>query len=271
MAALCLPPDTDVLCGTELPGLGRGPALARLRLKPALRCSGPMACSPCLEVRLRLALPPGTGERRRPAPSGIPGAEDSDEGGRWSPMDGAASSQPNVTGLLLLSGHTYASSRCVAVEVWAPLALDLPGRSLVRRCGVPGMSVPTAHSPLALRCVGMWVLAPAHLCGNSGPVPCAPGRWVLGGAGASPQRGGGFPAQGWVTFRCFEAPLGSELHVTAYINSHGPRRLSQWQRVPGESPACPAAAATVPPCLLTPCPRRLLVARGTGCCPPVPR
>ncbi|XP_009881137.1 PREDICTED: uncharacterized protein LOC104284491, partial [Charadrius vociferus] len=84
-------------------------------------------------VRLRLALPPGTGEPRRPAPSGIPGAEDSHEGGRWSPVDGADSSQPNVTGLLLLSGHTYASSRCVAVEVWAPLAPDLPGRSLTAR------------------------------------------------------------------------------------------------------------------------------------------
>ncbi|KAM6386996.1 interleukin-17 receptor C isoform 2-T2 [Pluvialis apricaria] len=173
--------DTDVLCGMELPGLGRGLALTRLRLKPALRCTEPTACSPCLEVRLRLALPPGTGEPRRPAPSGIPGAEDSDEGGRWSPMDGAASSQHNVTGLLLLSGHAYASSRCVAVEVRAPLAPALPGRSV-----------------------------------------------------------------GWVTFRCFEAPLGSELHVTAYINSHGPRRLSQWQRVPDCS--WPAAQAAVPQC-----------------------
>ncbi|PKU28747.1 interleukin-17 receptor c-like [Limosa lapponica baueri] len=163
--------DTDVLCGTELPGLGHGLALARLRLEPALRCSEPAACSPCLEVRLRLALPPGTStgtvQPRRPTPSGIPGAEGSDEGGRWSRVDGAASSQPNVTGLLLLSGHAYASSRCVAVEVQAS------------------------------------------------PAPVLPGRPV-----------------GWVTFRCFEAPLGSELRVTVYTNSRGRRRLSQRQRVP---------------------------------------
>ncbi|KAM6059303.1 interleukin-17 receptor C isoform 2-T2 [Theristicus caerulescens] len=173
--------DTDVLCGTEPLGPGHGLALARLRLEPALRCTGPMACSPCLEARLRLALPPGTGEPRRPAPSGVPGAEGSGEEGRWSPMDGAASSQPNITGLLLLSGHAYASSRCVAVEVWAPLAPTPPGRLL-----------------------------------------------------------------GWVTFRCFEAPLGSELHVTAYTNSRGRRRLSQQQRVPDCS--WPAAQAAVPQC-----------------------
>ncbi|KAM6126470.1 LOW QUALITY PROTEIN: interleukin-17 receptor C [Phoenicopterus ruber ruber] len=173
--------DTDVLCGTELPGPGHGLALARLRLEPALRCTGPMACSPCLEARLRLALSPGTGAPRRPVPLGIPGAEDSGETGPWSPMDGAASSQLNVTGLLLLSGHAYASSRCVAVEVRAPLAPTLPSRSL-----------------------------------------------------------------GWVTFRCFEAPLGSELHVTAYTNSRGRRRLSQWQRVPDCS--WPAAQAAVPQC-----------------------
>ncbi|XP_054072566.1 interleukin-17 receptor C isoform X1 [Rissa tridactyla] len=177
--------DTDVLCGTELPGLGHGLALARLRLVPVLRCSGPAACSPCLEVRLRLALPPatgtGTGQPRRPAPSGIPAAEDSYEGGRWSPVDEAASSQPNITGLLLLSGHAYASSRCVAVEVQASPAPALPGRPL-----------------------------------------------------------------GWVTFRCFEAPLGSELRVTAYTNSRGRRRLSQWQWVPDCS--WPAAQAAVPQC-----------------------
>ncbi|KAM6343973.1 interleukin-17 receptor C isoform 2-T2 [Alca torda] len=175
--------DTDVLCGTELPGLGRGLALARLRLVPVLRCSGPAACSPCLEVRLRLALPPatGTGQPRRPAPSGIPAAQDSDEGGWWSPVDEAASSQPNITGLLLLSGHAYASSRCVAVEVRASPASALPGQPL-----------------------------------------------------------------GWVTFRCFEAPLGSELRVTAYTNSRGRRRLSQRQWVPDCS--WPAAQAAVPQC-----------------------
>uniref|UniRef100_A0A8C3K7P9 Interleukin-17 receptor C/E N-terminal domain-containing protein n=1 Tax=Calidris pygmaea TaxID=425635 RepID=A0A8C3K7P9_9CHAR len=177
--------DTDVLCGTELPGLGHGPSLARLRLEPALRCSEPAACSPCLEVRLRLALPPGTRtgtlQPRRPTPSGIPGEEGNDEGGRWSPVDGVASSQPNVTGLLLLSGHAYASSRCVAVEVQASPALVLPGRPL-----------------------------------------------------------------GWVTFRCFEAPLGSELHVTVYTNSRGRQRLSQRQRVPDCS--WPAAQAAVPQC-----------------------
>ncbi|KAM6247961.1 interleukin-17 receptor C [Spheniscus humboldti] len=173
--------DTDMLCGTEPLGPGCGLVLAQLRLEPALRCTGPVACLPCLEARLRLALPPGTGEPRCPASSGIPGAEDGGEGGRWSPMDGAASSQPNITGLLLLSGHAYAFSRCVAVEVRVPLAPTLPGRPL-----------------------------------------------------------------GWVTFRCFEAPLGSELHVTAYTNSRSRRRLSQWQRVPDCS--WPAAQAAVPQC-----------------------
>lgn len=56
------------------------------------------------------------------------------------------------------------------------------------------------------------------------------------GAVASPQHGG-FPAQGSVRFRCFEAPLGSELHVTAHTNARGRRWLSQKQRVPGEPPA----------------------------------
>ncbi|XP_040446429.1 interleukin-17 receptor C [Falco naumanni] len=174
--------DTDVLCGTEPPGPGHGLSLSGLRLEPALRCAGPTACSPCLEARLRLALPPGSsGQPRRPSPSGIPRAQDGGEGGQWSPVDGAASSQPNITTLLLLSGHTYTSSRCVAVEVQAPLTPSLPGRPL-----------------------------------------------------------------GWVTFRCFEAPLGSELHVTAYTNSHGHQRLSQWQRVPDCS--WPEAQAAVPQC-----------------------
>uniref|UniRef100_A0A8C4XND7 Interleukin 17 receptor C n=1 Tax=Falco tinnunculus TaxID=100819 RepID=A0A8C4XND7_FALTI len=75
--------------------------------------------------------------------------------------------------------------------------------------------------------------------------PC-PREMGAGSAGALPQRSGGFPAQGWVTFRCFEAPLGSELHVTAYTNSHGRQRLSQWQRVPDCS--WPEAQAAVPQC-----------------------
>ncbi|CAM9344707.1 unnamed protein product [Bubo scandiacus] len=175
--------DTDVLCGTESPGRGRGLALARLWLEPALRCTGPVACSPCLEVRLRLAVPPGTSTDKphRPVPLGIPGAEDGGEGKQGSPVEGATLSQPNITGVLLLSGHAYAFSRCVAIEVWAPLAPALPGRSL-----------------------------------------------------------------GWVTFRCFEAPLGSELHVTAYTNSRGHRRLSRRQWVPDCS--WPAAQAAVPQC-----------------------
>ncbi|KAM6414029.1 LOW QUALITY PROTEIN: interleukin-17 receptor C [Rhynochetos jubatus] len=175
--------DTDVLCGTELPGPGRGLALARLRLQPALRCTRPAACAPCLEARLRLALSPGTGTgtARRPAPPHAPAAELSGDGARWPPVDGAASPRPNVTGLLLLSGHAYASSRCVAVEVQAPLAPPLPGRPL-----------------------------------------------------------------GWVTFRCFEAALGSELQVTAYTNSRGRQRLSQRRRVPDCS--WPAAQAAIPQC-----------------------
>ncbi|XP_075288755.1 interleukin-17 receptor C [Opisthocomus hoazin] len=165
----------DTLCGMEPPGPGRGPALAGLRLEPALRCAGPAACSPCLEVRLRLALPPGTGQPRRPAPTS------SHAGTRRPPAGGDATSKPGIAGRLLLSGHTYASSRCVAVEVRAPREPALPGRAL-----------------------------------------------------------------GWVTFRCFEAPLGSELRVTAYTESRGRRRLSQWQRVPDCS--WPAAQSAVPQC-----------------------
>ncbi|KAM6256789.1 interleukin-17 receptor C isoform 2-T2 [Porphyrio hochstetteri] len=167
--------DTDVLCGMELLGSGCGLALARLRLEPALRCTGTAACSPCLQARLRLALPPGTG---CPTPSGISGAEDGDEG---SLVGEASSSQPSITALLLLSGHAYASSRCVAVEVRAPLASAVPGQPL-----------------------------------------------------------------GWVTFQCFEAPLGSELHVTAYTDLHGRQKLSQRQRVPDCS--WPMAQAAVPQC-----------------------
>ncbi|XP_062356473.1 interleukin-17 receptor C isoform X1 [Cinclus cinclus] len=176
--------DTDVLCGTEPPGSRHGLALARLRLEPALRCTEPMACVPCLEAHVRLALPLATStatESHLSAQPGISGTEDSGDGGQWSPATGATSSQPNVTGLLLLSGHAYTSSRCVAVEVWAPLDPTLRGRTM-----------------------------------------------------------------GWVIFRCFEAPLGSKLHVSAYMNSQGRQRLSQQQRVPD----ClwPAAQASVPQC-----------------------
>ncbi|KAI1234507.1 hypothetical protein IHE44_0003561 [Lamprotornis superbus] len=162
--------DTDVLCGTEPPGPRHGLALARLRLEPALRCTEPMACVPCLEARVRLALLPATSpatESRLSAQPGTSGTQDSGDGGQWSPATGATSSQPNVTGLLLLSGHAYASSRCVAVE-------------------------------------------------------------------------------GWVIFRCFEAPLGSELHVSAYMNSRGQQRLSQQQRVPGKSPQVPCSGPSPP-------------------------
>ncbi|XP_063268123.1 LOW QUALITY PROTEIN: interleukin-17 receptor C [Prinia subflava] len=176
--------DTDVLCGTEPPGPRHGLALARLRLEPALRCIEPTACVPCLEARVRLALPPTASTAAVSHLSVQPGTsatEDSGDGGQWSPMTRAASSQPNVTGLLLLSGHAYASSRCVAVEVWAPLGPTLRGRT-----------------------------------------------------------------GGWVIFRCFEAPLGSELHISAYMNSRGRQRLSQQQRVPDCS--WPAAQAAVPQC-----------------------
>ncbi|XP_059712599.1 LOW QUALITY PROTEIN: interleukin-17 receptor C [Haemorhous mexicanus] len=176
--------DTDVLCGTEPPGPRHELALARLRLEPALRCTEPTACAPCLEARVRLALPPATStatESRLSVQPGTSGTEDSGDGGQWSPATGATPSQPNVTGLLLLSGHTYASSRCVAVEVWAPLGPALRGRTV-----------------------------------------------------------------GWVIFRCFEAPLGSDLHIRAYMNSRGRQRLSRQQRVPDCS--WPAAQAAVPQC-----------------------
>ncbi|XP_068058127.1 interleukin-17 receptor C isoform X1 [Anomalospiza imberbis] len=176
--------DADVLCGTEPPGPRHELALARLRLEPTLRCTEPLACVPCLEARVRLALPPATStatESRLSVQPGTSGTEDSSDGGQWSPAAGASPSQPNVTGLLLLSGHAYASSRCVAVEVWAPLVPTLRGRTV-----------------------------------------------------------------GWVIFRCFEAPLGSELHISAYMNSRGRQRLSQQQRVPDCS--WPAAQAAVPQC-----------------------
>uniref|UniRef100_A0A8B9TGC0 Interleukin-17 receptor C/E N-terminal domain-containing protein n=1 Tax=Anas platyrhynchos TaxID=8839 RepID=A0A8B9TGC0_ANAPL len=160
--------DADVLCGTEPAGPGPGLALVWLRLEPALRCVGPAACSPCLQARLRLAVEPG-------AP------RDGDNAGDVSPST-TASPPHNVSGLLLLSSHSYASSRCVAVEVWAPLT-----------------SVP-------------------------------PGRRRLGS----------------VRFRCFEAPLGSELHVTAHTNARGRRWLSQKQRVPDCS--WPDAQVAVPQC-----------------------
>ncbi|XP_051644478.1 interleukin-17 receptor C isoform X1 [Manacus candei] len=178
--------DTDVLCGTEPPGPGHGLSLARLWLEPALHCSEPMACVPCLEARVRLALAPAARttsatETHHSVLLGIPGAEDGSGGGQWSPVAGVTLSQPNVTGLLLLSGHTFAFSRCVAVEVWAPLAPTQRNRTL-----------------------------------------------------------------GWVIFRCFEAPLGSELHVTAYTNSRGQRSLSRQKRVPDCS--WPPAQAAVPQC-----------------------
>ncbi|OXB78677.1 UNVERIFIED_CONTAM: hypothetical protein H355_002642 [Colinus virginianus] len=150
------PADADVLCGTEPAAPGPGLAVLRLRLEPALRCSGPDGCSPCLRARLHVGLEP----------------EDGDAGT-------AAEPRRDVTALLLLSAHGYASSRCVAVEVRAS---------------------------------------------------SAPPRGPLGS----------------VRFRCFEAPLGSELHVTAYSSARGRRRLSQRQRVPDCS--WPAAQAAIPQC-----------------------
>ncbi|XP_064012931.1 interleukin-17 receptor C isoform X2 [Pogoniulus pusillus] len=173
--------DTDVLCGMVPPGPTHGLALSQLQLEPALRCSRSAGCSPCLEARLRLALPAGisAGEPYLPVPSSIPRAEDGGEAGQWSPVGRATSYQPNITGLLLLFGHSYTSSRCVVVEVQATPTPALPGQPL-----------------------------------------------------------------GWVTFQCFEAPLGSELHVIAYSNSH--QRLSQRQRVPDCS--WPIAQDAVPQC-----------------------
>lgn len=167
-----------MLCGTEPPGRKHGLALARLRLKPALRCTEPTACVPCLEARVRLALPPATSTATEPRRSMLPGTpetEDSGDGGQWSPATGAASSQPNVTGLLLLSGHTYASSRCVAVEVWAPLGRTLRGRTVVHRCGARGMGVPTLSVP------GHWGCGHWHqrISVAQGSCSCASGRWVL--------------------------------------------------------------------------------------------
>lgn len=174
--ALCVPPDTDVLCGTEPPGPRQELALARLRLEPALRCTEPTACAPCLEARVRLALPPATGtatESRLSVQPGTAGTEDSGDGGQWSPATGATRSQTNITGLLLLSGHTFASSRCVAVEVWAPLGPALRGRTVVCRCGAPGVSVPALSVP------GHWGCGRCHQ-GMSvawGSRSCAPGSW----------------------------------------------------------------------------------------------
>lgn len=150
--------DSDVLCGTEPAAPGPGLTLLGLRLEPEVRCVGPDRCSPCLQARLRLGLEP-------------------EEGG--GDAGTAASPRRDVTALLLLSGHGYASSRCVAVEVRASSAM--PGRRL-----------------------------------------------------------------GSVRFCCFEAPLGSELHVTAYSGARGRRRLSQTQRLPDCS--WPAARAAIPQC-----------------------
>ncbi|XP_057261517.1 interleukin-17 receptor C isoform X3 [Pezoporus wallicus] len=175
--------DPDVLCGMEPQGSHHGLALSRLRLEPALRCTGARACSPCLEARLRLAVPRGAAGPR------IPAAGHGGDGDRGAPEHGDPSPQHNASGVLLLAAHTYTSSRCVAMEVWAPIGTALPGRTL--------------HS-------------------------------------------GGFPAQGWVTFRCFEAPLGSELRVTAYTTTRGHRRLSQLQRVPDCS--WPVAQSAVTQC-----------------------
>ncbi|XP_062441886.1 interleukin-17 receptor C, partial [Rhea pennata] len=85
----------DTLCGPRPPGPGPGLAPARMRLEPALRCAGAAACSPCLRARLDLAPEPGVGQSPPPA------------------------------ALLLLAGHAYARSRCVAAEV---RALRPPGR-----------------------------------------------------------------------------------------------------------------------------------------------
>ncbi|XP_072203636.1 interleukin-17 receptor C [Excalfactoria chinensis] len=150
--------DADVLCGMEPAAPGPGLELLGLRLEPELRCAGPGGCSACLQARLRLGL--------EPEHSGHDAGT-------------AASPRRDVAALLLLSGHGYASSRCVAVEVRASSAL--PGRRL-----------------------------------------------------------------GSVRFRCFEAPLGSELHVTAYSGARGRHRLSQRQRLPDCS--WPTARAAIPQC-----------------------
>ncbi|XP_068763552.1 interleukin-17 receptor C-like [Struthio camelus] len=166
--------DADALCGLEAPRSGPGLVPTRLRLEPALRCTGAADCSPCLRARLQLALEPAAGPG--PPPTSTPRRRESPPG-------------TAVAGILLLSGHAYASSRCVAVEV----------RALRRR---PGDTL------------------------------------------------------GSVTFKCFEAALGSELHVTAYTDAGSRRRLSRSRRVPDCS--WPAAQAAVPLCRVP----RLQVSRG---------
>lgn len=144
-------PDPDVLCGMEPQGPHRGLALSRLRLEPALRCSAPGACSPCLEARLRLAVPRST------AGPGIPAAGHSGDAVRGSPELGDPSPQHNASGVLLLAAHTYTSSRCVAVEVWEPIGAALPGQTLVWRWGHQEWVSPTVtgHCGCWHRCISV--------------------------------------------------------------------------------------------------------------------
>lgn len=169
-------------------------------------------------------------------------------------------------------GCAWASSpRKAAVTRGRP---PRPGATSPRCCCSPATGTPRPaawpwRSARPPRCpAGAWYVCAALGCGGAGARvgAVARGMWA---------RRCGFPAQGSVRFCCFEAPLGSELHVTAYSGARGRRRLSQTQRLPGEPrPRCtaplhgPAPSSPADPVCH---PYRLLVARCPGCHPAVPR
>ncbi|XP_075772452.1 interleukin-17 receptor C-like, partial [Pelodiscus sinensis] len=124
--------EADALCspGAEVPASGPVLVPTRMRMETVVRCAEAWDCSPCVRVEVQLAV---LGPQEVAAGQGI--------------GDGPRTDAPQhldsgpLLSSLLLSAHTYASSRCVAIEVRLPRPLARPNRTVVRgRGSAPGPS-----------------------------------------------------------------------------------------------------------------------------------
>ncbi|XP_030425603.1 interleukin-17 receptor C isoform X1 [Gopherus evgoodei] len=113
--------EDDVLCSPGAVGLASGPVLVptQMTMESVLHCAAESDCSPCVQVKLQLAV---LGPREEVA----------GEGTRDGPGMDALQHQDSgpLRSWVLLSVRTYPSSRCVAIEVQLPRALAQPSNTV---------------------------------------------------------------------------------------------------------------------------------------------
>ncbi|XP_065264426.1 interleukin-17 receptor C [Emys orbicularis] len=109
--------EDDVLCSPGAVGLASGPVLVptQMTMESVLHCAAASDCSPCVQVKLQLAV---LGPQEEVAGEGTQDGPGMDALRRRD-------SGP-LRSWVLLSVRTYPSSRCVAIEVQLPRALARP-------------------------------------------------------------------------------------------------------------------------------------------------